>query len=161
MVIGPRSSFMPWEDEYEACFGKKPKSLRIVGGQDNLEELVKANELTLLTYQMASSIQSTLVGLLCKHNFLLILDESHHIKRFKGGMWSTSILKLAPYAKRRLILTGTPMPHSLLDLWSQFTLLMAVPELTRGVFRLSRYSRKRRRSRKSKRNDTTLLHEDN
>jgi SNF2 family DNA or RNA helicase len=123
MVIGPRSSFMPWEEEYEACFGKKPVSLRVVSLQDNLEELVGANELTLLTYQMASHISPTLIKLLCNHKFLLVLDESHHIKRFRGGMWSTSVLRLAPYAKRRLILSGTPMPHSLLDLWTQFTFL--------------------------------------
>jgi SNF2 family DNA or RNA helicase len=123
MVIGPRSSFMPWEEEYEGCFGRKPTSYRVVGGQEDLEDKVANNELTLLTYQMASGISSQLISVLCKNRFLLILDESHHIKRFTGGIWSTSVLKIAPYAKRRLILTGTPMPHSLLDLWSQFTFL--------------------------------------
>ena len=99
MVIGKpdQSSFMPWEEEYEGCFEKKPASLRMVGRKDALEEQVDKNELTLLTYQMASSISSILVNLLCKHKFLLILDESHHIKRFTGGIWSTSVLKIAPY----------------------------------------------------------------
>lgn len=124
MVIGPRSSFMPWEEEYEACFGKKPKSFRIIGSnQSELEQRIGENNLILLTYQTACNITSTLIDVLSKFNFLLILDESHHVKRFGGGLWSESVLKIALYAKRRLILTGTPMPNSLLDLWSQFTFL--------------------------------------
>ena len=31
LVIGPLSSFAPWENEYEACFGKKPESQRLSG----------------------------------------------------------------------------------------------------------------------------------
>ena len=124
VVIGPRSSFMPWEEEYEACFGRKPRSLRVVGGKvADLEERAEDSELILLTYQMASSITNKVTDVLSKFNCLLVLDESHHVKRFEGGLWSESVLQLAPYAKRRLILTGTPMPNSLLDLWSQFTFL--------------------------------------
>lgn len=124
MVIGPRSSFMPWEEEYESCFGRKVKSLRIVGeNKADLEDKVSDSELILLTYQMASNIPSLLIEILSKFNCLLVLDESHHVKRFDGGMWSNSVLRIAPYAKRRLILSGTPMPNTLLDLWSQFTFL--------------------------------------
>jgi SNF2 family DNA or RNA helicase len=124
VVIGPRSSFMPWEEEYESCFGKKPKSLRIVAGnQVGLEDKVEDIELILLTYQMASSITSALIDVLTSYDCLLVLDESHHVKRFGGGLWSNTALRISPYARRRLILTGTPMPNSLLDLWNQFTFL--------------------------------------
>jgi SNF2 family DNA or RNA helicase len=124
VVIGPRSSFMPWEEEYEFCFGKKPKSLRIIAGnQVESEDKVEDIDLILLTYQMASSITATLIAVLTRFKCLLILDESHHVKRFGGGSWSNTALRIAPYATRRLILTGTPMPNSLLDLWTQFTFL--------------------------------------
>lgn len=124
VVIGPRSSFMPWEEEYESCFGKKPKSLRIIAGnQIGLEDKVEDIELILLTYQMASNITSALIGMLTRYDCLLILDESHHVKRFGGGLWSNTALRISPYATRRLILTGTPMPNSLLDLWTQLTFL--------------------------------------
>src|SRR5207249_449953 len=33
------------------------------------------------------------------------------------------MLRLAPFAKRRMILTGTPAPRSVFDLWTQFTFL--------------------------------------
>jgi SNF2 family DNA or RNA helicase len=122
MVIGPRSSFMPWEEEYESCFGNKPRSFRIVGkNQSLLEEQATNNELFLLTYQMASNIVPKLTKILSKFEYLLILDEAHHVKG--TGLWSNAVRKVAPYAKRRLILTGTPMPNNLNDLWSQFTFL--------------------------------------
>ncbi len=51
------------------------------------------------------------------------MDESHNIKKLEGGVWSDNLITLAPYAKRRIILSGTPAPNSFLDLWSQITFL--------------------------------------
>lgn len=133
VVVGPSSSFMPWEDEYEACFGRRPISLRVSGDKvDTLEEDFDRSDLVLLTYQMASRITLELIHLLSKSNTFLILDESHNIKRFSGGLWSSSLLKAAPYAKKRMILTGTPMPNDYFDLWSQFTFLWPFRNLLKG-----------------------------
>lgn len=52
----------------------------------------------------------------------IILDESHRIKS-AGGKASLFAQTLAKTAKRRLCLTGTPMPHSPLDLYGQFRFL--------------------------------------
>jgi len=52
-----------------------------------------------------------------------VIDESHYIKRFAGGVWSEALLTIAPNAKRRVILSGTPMPNGYMDLWSQMTFL--------------------------------------
>lgn len=54
---------------------------------------------------------------------MLVLDESHYVKRPQGGMLAEAALILAENAQRRLILTGTPMPNGLPDLWSQITFL--------------------------------------
>jgi SNF2 family DNA or RNA helicase len=54
----------------------------------------------------------------------IVLDESHRIKA-PGGAASRYLARLAakqPHA-RRLCLTGTPMPHSPLDLYGQFRFL--------------------------------------
>ena len=54
----------------------------------------------------------------------IVLDESHRIKA-PGGSASRYLARLAskqPHAKR-LCLTGTPMPHSPLDLYGQFRFL--------------------------------------
>lgn len=49
---------------------------------------------------------------------MLILDESHRVKSPKGKT-SMFVRRLARKASWRLALTGTPAPHSPLDLWSQ------------------------------------------
>jgi SNF2 family DNA or RNA helicase len=53
---------------------------------------------------------------------LVVLDESHRIKA-PGGVTSKFFATLAMRAKRRMCLTGTPMPHSPLDVYAQFRFL--------------------------------------
>ena len=43
----------------------------------------------------------------------LVVDEAHYIKQIEGK-WAKAVLSLAPDAKYRCILTGTPSPHSYL-----------------------------------------------
>lgn len=52
----------------------------------------------------------------------IYLDESHKIKAPRG-VQSVACGKLGKVAKRRRCLTGTPMPHSPLDIWAQFRFL--------------------------------------
>ncbi len=130
VVIGPRSSFMPWEEEFYACFLRKPRSIRISGSRRNrlkLFRLADAKELVLLTYQMANNDQENLISLVERHRTLLVLDESHNIKRLEGGTWASALIDIGTHANRRMILTGTPAPHSATDLWSQMTFLWPNP----------------------------------
>jgi len=53
---------------------------------------------------------------------LVICDEVHHIKA-AGGKISMFCARLRDRAERRLGLTGTPMPHSPIDLYAQFRFL--------------------------------------
>jgi SNF2 family DNA or RNA helicase len=54
----------------------------------------------------------------------IVLDESHRIKSPNGqaSKWLAKFAKQQPQAKR-LLLTGTPMPHSPLDIYGQFRFL--------------------------------------
>ncbi len=126
LVIGPRASFMPWEEEFAECFGRKPTSARISGNKKSrLEQYHNFDkyELILMTYQIASNDMSALITLLRKEDFFLVVDESHNIKRLHGGKWADSILAIAPFAKKRTVLTGTPVPNSLHDIWTQISFL--------------------------------------
>jgi SNF2 family DNA or RNA helicase len=70
---------------------------------------------------------------------MLIVDESHRVKRFRGGEWAPALVGLAEHATVRMILTGTPMPQAPTDLWSQFNILWPGEEATgtRGAFEAS------------------------
>ncbi|KFU97100.1 Helicase SRCAP, partial [Pterocles gutturalis] len=51
----------------------------------------------------------------------LILDEAQNIKNFKSQRWQ-SLLNFN--SQRRLLLTGTPLQNSLMELWSLMHFLM-------------------------------------
>lgn len=53
---------------------------------------------------------------------VVVCDESHRIKA-PGGKASQFASSLTALSKRRLTLTGTPMPHSPLDIYAQFRFL--------------------------------------
>lgn len=53
---------------------------------------------------------------------MVVFDESSSFKNSKSLRWKTA-KKIRPQIRRALILTGTPAPQSLMDLWSQIYLL--------------------------------------
>jgi len=55
---------------------------------------------------------------------LVVADESHKLKR-PGGKASLYFKRLRGRARHRLALTGTPLPHSPLDVYAQFRFLDA------------------------------------
>lgn len=126
-IIGPASVFEPWETEYNNCFDIKPNALRIAGKQKQerkrLYLKINSTEIFLNTYHSASRDIQEIKSLLSIRKFLLVLDESHYVKKPTGGKLSDTILELSKYATRKLILTGTPMPAGLADLWSQMSFL--------------------------------------
>ena len=77
----------------------------------------------LCTYQTAANDLEEIIDLCRRFKMFVVIDESHNIKRLEGGVWSQAVLNIAPYATKRAILTGTPMPNDLVDLWSQITFL--------------------------------------
>jgi SNF2 family DNA or RNA helicase len=123
-VVGPFSSFSPWEEESEKCFGSKLNTARLVGPKRQSYYLQSDQyELFLCHYQTAANDISSIIELCQKHKILMVIDESHYIKRFEGGVWSNALLNIAPHATRRVVLSGTPMPNGYIDLWSQMTFL--------------------------------------
>ena len=125
LVVGPLSSFGPWELEYEECFGHKPTVKRLVGGIDKLEKqdyLVSSHtaELTLISYQSLISLQDDLKFFLRHNKVMVVLDEAHKAKNSAGGITAQAVLDLAQYCKARVVLTGTPAPNGYEDLYNMF-----------------------------------------
>ena len=123
-VIGPTASFLPWEEEYKGCFGKKPRSCRISGDvASQFYEMGSLCDLFLMHFNTAMNRQWELQKFMQSWKTVLIIDESHYIKSPKLRRWASTAMQIAPYAERRIVLSGTPMPNNAKDLWTQITFL--------------------------------------
>lgn len=136
VMVGPKNSFMAWKNEFVLCFGNK-RQLKCFNIQDpaykNVNQRIAAlyqyfdkSNLILINYDMLQNyeILETLKMLMRKDNFsdYLILDEAHKIKGFEGKR-ANAVLSIAPLAKYKLILTGTPIPNSYLDIYNMLNIL--------------------------------------
>jgi hypothetical protein len=133
-IIGPLSSFGPWEDEYKECFGIKANSKRISGGitrEDRESHLLSISnvdetpEITLMSYQsVASNLENIILYLKKKgNNVMVVLDEAHKIKNVEGGLWAQSVLSIAKYCKSRVVLSGTPLPNGFEDIYNLYNFI--------------------------------------
>lgn len=123
-VIGPTASFLPWEEEYQACFGTQARSCRISGDfAKEFHNLGDSYDLFLMHFNTAMNRPWEIQNFMQKWKTVLIVDESHNIKSPQLRKWAYTALNIAPYAKRRIILSGTPMPNDAKDLWTQITFL--------------------------------------
>lgn len=127
-IIGPLSSFGPWELEYEECFGNKAESMRLIS---SINKSVKESylyssspaEITLTSYQSTVSIHQDIIAFLKRNKVMLVLDEAHKIKNTQGAITATTVLQFAQYAKARIVLTGTPAPNGYEDLYNLYNFL--------------------------------------
>lgn len=140
LVIGPLSSFHPWETECAAAVGDAIRTSRVRGTayeRRGQYARVARHDLLLMSYATAAHDQMFLTQLMAEHRTMLVVDESHRIKRFQGGTWAPAITQLAKGARVRMILSGTPMPRSGLDLYSQLNVLWPDGQLTGSRQRFS------------------------
>ena len=125
LIVGPLSSFGPWELEYKECFGRAVCAKRLISGlskEDKRDYLYskKPAELTLISYASVVSLKDDLGYFLRYNKVMMVLDEAHKIKNSSGGVTAQAVLKLAPYASGRVVLTGTPAPNGYEDLYNMF-----------------------------------------
>ena len=126
LVVCPLAAFGPWKDEYTECFGEKPKVKELVGLQPRRRSdyFIESNnfELTLISYQSASSDIKYIKNFLERHDdVMVVLDEAHKIKNTdEGAVWARDILSISDYARARVVLTGTPAPNGYEDLWNLY-----------------------------------------
>ena len=133
VVVGPLSCFGPWESESKAALPGRLRVRRIRGNPTNRHAAYEGTErgdLLLVSYAAAAADQAALITLCRTRQVMLVIDESHRIKRFRGGLWAPALARIAEYARVRFILSGTPMPQSGRDLYSQLAVLWPGQELT-------------------------------
>ena len=153
IIVGPPSSFKPWEDEYFECFDRKVNSFRF-SGESSFNEKNKVltgmtgkdYELLLFTYQSIPNLHDSIEKYINApgNKVMLVCDEAHYFKGY-GKVWSSNILSLAPSVKSRIILTGTPVSNGYEDLYNLFKFIYpkrnvlrfnygALQSLSRGLF---------------------------
>lgn len=120
LIILPTSLVHNWENEINR-FAPVLSVLKYVGNQRktdiNLKESARFYDIVLTTYGMVRNDIELISGI---DFFYLILDEGQYIKNPSSKTYK-AILKLK--SKFKLVLTGTPIENSLLDLWSQMNFL--------------------------------------
>lgn len=133
LVVGPLACFHPWEAETAAAVGSLIRPIRVRGSSQRRREFYRdasRGDLLLLSYAVAAADRLAILGMCERLNVMLIVDESHRIKRFKGGVWAPALMEIAELARVRMIMTGTPMPNSPRDLYSQVNVLWPNDMLT-------------------------------
>ena len=122
-MIGPRSSFISWKDEFYNCFGNKRK-LELFNIQDYsnsrdkknalLYKAVHKKNLLLFNYESLDSILEEVKNII-DDKTLLVFDEVHKVKN-PNGKRAKNALKISYNARYTIALTGTPLPNSYLDI---------------------------------------------
>lgn len=126
LVVGPLSSFAPWENEFSECFGYKPNSFRMSGDSDisvkqKLEHLYSpiSPELTLIFHGGVDRFQNDIIDFLKRNKTMVVVDEAHRIKN-PEGVWGRSVTEISKEAVSRVILTGTPVPNGYQDIFNLY-----------------------------------------
>ena len=132
LVVAPKNAFSAWDEQLDACMGENyGKFVRLRGGEAAIQIALRTNpRFMLITYDQLSRVKNTIVPLLSSGNIYMFLDESHRIKGGKQIKRADAILEMAHLPKRKLIMSGTPMPQSPKDLISQFSFLYPTKDVT-------------------------------
>lgn len=129
LIVGPLSSFKAWEDEFEEIFLRTANSKRISGGVPVTERINHLRgvapgsrnvELTLTSYPSLTNNEDDFRIFLHRGGrTMMVLDEAHYVKS-SDGQQANAVLRLAPGASARVVLTGTPAPNGYEDLANLF-----------------------------------------
>lgn len=122
LVICPKSIMEPvWKRQLEEA-GIKPHLLN--SGSENLKKYLRSwlksqkrdRQVFVINYEMVPRVLSEISKINWKY---IICDESTRIKS-RNAKRSRAVMKLRDIPKYRSILTGTPAPNGLLDIFNQF-----------------------------------------
>lgn len=132
LVVAPKNAFGAWDEQLVACMGEDyGEFVRLRGGEAPIQMVLQSvPRFMLITYDQLPRVKNTIVSLLSCGNVYMFLDESHRIKGGKQIKRADAILEMAHLPKRKLIMSGTPMPQSPKDLISQFLFLYPTKDVS-------------------------------
>jgi SNF2 family DNA or RNA helicase len=126
-IVGPVNSFVSWVKEFSLNINRKLNS--IILGSNIKKEDRKIFYSQKLNCEMIMAHFSTIANdvILLKKFFeynkvLLVIDEAHNIKKI-DGRWSNAVLSLGEKVNYKVVLTGTPLPNDLRDIYNYLDFL--------------------------------------
>lgn len=125
LVVAPKNAFVAWDEQLDSCLKDNKESFaRLRGGETPIHDILQTKpRFMLITYDQLPRVRNLICSLLAEGNVYMFLDESHRIKGGKQAKRADVILDMAHLPKKKLVMSGTPMPQSPKDLVSQFTFL--------------------------------------
>lgn len=125
LVVAPINAFGAWDEQITACIKEEEVNFaRLQGGEEAIYEKIKLHSrFFIISYDQLVRATDAIATLLRKGNFFMFLDESHRIKGGKKVKRGEAVLSLDSLPKRKLVMSGTPMPQSTADLIPQFSFL--------------------------------------
>lgn len=132
LILCPKSVVTVWEGEiHKHCIeppriytlGHGPIAKRTETLKQALALHAHTSHSTFIIINYEAAWREPLRSVLLAHQWDVVgLDEGHRIKA-PGGKISWLAKALRPHATRRLAMTGTPMPHSPMDIYAQYRFL--------------------------------------
>ena len=128
LIVAPKNAFPAWDEQLSECIESDESVVRLIGGYSNIKNILKAKpRFSIIAYRQFSLVTDLLTDYLRNNSVFMFLDESHRIKGGSGKVIVDSILQSSYLPKKKLILSGTPMPQADADLDPQLRFLY--PEL--------------------------------
>lgn len=124
LVVAPKNAFAAWDEQLKECIGTQDTFKRLRGGESSIANALKEHpKYSIITYQQFPRVAQLIGDYLSDNSVFMFLDESHRIKGGAGKVIADSILQTSFLPRRKLILSGTPMPQADNDLDPQVLFL--------------------------------------
>ena len=140
LVIAPKTAFIAWQSVVDECLALPPAEqmaaqFELVDGtvEENVRLLTAGGARFLMSYDLMVRQQAMLQAYIARQPVHLVLDEAHRMKAGFDSQRGAFLLRVAPFAMRRDILTGTPMPQGTKDLESQVGFLWPGQDFVRQL----------------------------
>ena len=121
LIICKKHLIRNWQDEIETHSHLKYIVLRGSANEKGLK-FMGYSHFYIINYESVIGEVKRLEMFLKIRSMAIVLDESHKIKNPDAKI-TNAIFELKDLAKKRIIITGTPVANKPLDLWAQFYFL--------------------------------------
>lgn len=125
LVVAPKNAFGAWDEQLYLCMEQSSlQFIRLRGGQYSIDMKLRTQpKFLIITYQQYIRVKDLMHNFLECNSVFMFLDESHRIKGGRSIASAEAILGASYLPKRKLIMSGTPMPQSIKDIIPQFSFL--------------------------------------